>query len=112
MNLDQNKSVRVARCCRGLLMCFGLLFVLGSMPQPASAQTPTVVSFTNSAAITKATDDYGQAALFPSVITVPNFGGTLQKVTVTLSGVSADDPSSFDIEVAGPSGAGGGGFDV
>jgi hypothetical protein len=106
MNLAQTTPVHPDCFCRRLLNCVGLLLVLRFAAEPALAQTPTVVSFTNAAAITKNPDIYGAASPFPSVITVPNFSGTLQKVTVTLSGVTADNASGFEIEVAGPSGPG------
>jgi len=106
MNLDQIYPIRAARW-RGLIVVgFGLLLVAAMLAQRACAQSPTIISYTNTVPITNPAYYYGQASPYPSVITVTNFYGTLQAVTVTLSGVTSDEPSKLEIQVAGPSSAG------
>jgi hypothetical protein len=95
--------VRAIHFGRGLLMCVGCLFALRFAAESAPAQTPTVVSYTNTTPITLPPYYDYEATPYPSIITVPSFNGTLQKVTVTLSGLSAGEPNTLEIAVAGPS---------
>jgi hypothetical protein len=101
MNLDQKTIVRAVRLARGLLTCLGLLLALRFAAEPALAQTPTIVSYTNTTPITCPAFYFGDNTPYPSVISVP-VSGTLQKVTVMLTGVAAQEPNSYEIAIAGP----------
>ena len=104
MNPAPITCARAARPGRRFLTGLWLVLALRMAHQPVAAQTPTIVSFTNSSAIS--IPFYGQASNYPSVITVPCLSGTLQKVTVTLSGLTDPAPAFVEILLAGPSGPG------
>src|SRR5262249_42157444 len=63
--------------------------------------------FSNPATITVSSTTPSLASLatpYPSTITVIGVPGTVRDVTVTLDGVTADDPSFIDLVVVGPGG--------
>jgi hypothetical protein len=110
MNLDQINVFRPARRLGRLFVStgLGLLLLLPALPQPARAGgTTNIVSFTNTdGAITIVTDYSDATPNYPSTNLVTGIAGTLQKVTVTLYGLSDPSPSGIDILLAGPGATG------
>jgi hypothetical protein len=71
----------------------------------AGAINAPALAYSNPAAIlVPATGTSGQAGPYPSTISVAGFPGSVQKVTVTLSGFSHTFPDDVDVMLVGPGG--------
>jgi hypothetical protein len=105
-HLGRENRLRAGRAGGRLLSGFWLVLALRFLPQPAPAQLPNVVSYTNSAPISIPGPEYSEANPYPAVISVPPIPGILQKVTATLAGVSYAQPQYLEILLAGPDAGG------
>ena len=109
MNFNPIHVFRPAGWPRRLIVStgFGLFLLLAGLPQGAQAGgTTNIVSFTNTDGAITIENDYTDATPYPSANLVTGIAGTLQKVTVTLYGLSDPSPSGIDILLAGPAASG------
>lgn len=79
------------------MLALSVLAAAAVAAAPADAQT-----FTNPTPFT--IPDFGAASLYPSTILVSGIAGTVERVTVTLSGYEHGYPRDVDVMVVGPAG--------
>ena len=99
------------RCRFFVSIGFGLLVLLPLLliaPSAGAGGPATVLSFTNTNAITIYTQNdpsYGNASPFPSTIQAPSLPGALQSLTVTVYGLTVpDNTGPIELMLVGPSG--------
>lgn len=78
------------------------MLALSGLAAMAIAPASGAQTFTNPTPFT--IPDFGAASLYPSTILVSGIAGTVERVTVTLSGYTHGYPRDVDVMVVGPAG--------